>query len=314
MGMKSRLHEFKVGIGPAAKELKFMLTRIKQSPMSLVGASIIIFFAAIAILAPVLAPPNPEWSQTPTADPMIIPRESYESTPVPPNAKHPFGTTQQNYDIYYGMVWGTMSAFRIGLWVTLASLIIGVSIGMIAAYYGGIIDEIMMRLTDVIFAFPGLILAMAFVTAFGQSLDNVLLALVLVGWPGYTRLMRGEMLRIKQEDYVEAAKAVGCSDFRVIVRHILPNAMYPILIVATLDIGTIVLAAAGLSFLGLGAPESYADWGQIISRSRNWIGVAGNAYWYTFMIPGLFIFVFVLGWNLLGDALRDIMDPMIRRR
>jgi peptide/nickel transport system permease protein len=119
---------------------------------------------------------------------------------------------------------------------------------------------------------------------------------------------------VKQEDYVEAAKAVGCSDARVIFRHILPNAIYPLLIMASLDIGAIVLSAAALSFLGLGAPPGYADWGQMINFSRAWIAVKGNYYWFTWLIPGLFIFTFVLGWNLLGDAFRDVFDPTLRRR
>jgi len=174
-----------------------------------------------------------------------------------------------------------------------------------------------MRVTDIIFAFPGLILAMALVVAFGPGLDSVTLAMILVWWPGYARLIRGEILRIRSEDFVEAAKAIGCSDLRIIVKHILPNAIYPLLIMASLDIGSVVLTVAALSFLGLGAPEGYADWGQLISLSRNWItGKPGEpfAYWYVYTIPGLFLFLFVMGWNLLGDALRDVMDPMIRRR
>jgi len=314
MGTPSRWQEFKVGIGPQIKELRFMLHRVRQSPLSLVGMTIVVFYAAIALLAPVLAPPNPSWATSKTFDPFIIPRESYQFEPRVPNEIHLFGTVEQSYDLFYGIIWGTITAFRVGLWVVFASLAIGLLIGVTSAYYGGVIDEIMMRFTDVIFAFPGLILAMALVAAFGASLDNVMLALVLVGWPGYTRLIRGEMLRVKQEDYVEAAKAAGCSDVRVMVRHILPNAIYPIVIAATLDIGSIVLAAAALSFLGLGAPDNFADWGQLIARSRNWIGLRGVVYWHTFIIPGLFIFTFSLGWNLLGDAFRDIMDPTIRRR
>jgi len=150
-----------------------------------------------------------------------------------------------------------------------------------------------------------------------QRLDAVMLAFVLVGWPSYTRVIRGEVLRIKNEDYVEAAKSIGCSDFRVMLRHILPNSIYPIIIMASLDIGTIVLGVAALTFIGLGAPEGWADWGQLIAYSRNFIyGKPDNpyGYWYTFVIPGLFISLFTLGWNLLGDAFRDILDPTIRRK
>lgn len=307
---KSRFSEFKAGIKPSLEEARFMLSRVKKSPLSVLGITILIIFAVIAILAPVLAPPT-------TADPYNIPRDRWYPQPQPPSAQHLFGTAEAQLDIYYGTIWGTRTAFRIGFLVTFSSLAIGLIIGVISGYYGGVIDELMMRFTDIVFAFPALVLAMALITALGISLDNVMLALVLVGWPSYTRVIRAEILRIKQEDYIEAAKAVGCSDLRVIARHIFPNAIYPVLIMASLDIGAIVLSAAALSFLGLGAPAGYADWGQMINYSQNWIFASPSdpwKYWYTFIIPGIFIFVFVLGWNLLGDAFRDILDPTLRRR
>lgn len=307
----------KKSLAPSTKEWKFMLHRIRKSPLSLVGMTIIIFYAILALLAPVLAPTEPSWSLYKTYDPFRIPRDSYTTNPSPPNARHPFGTTEYQYDLFYGIMWGTITAFRVGIWVTFSALAIGLIVGMLAGYYGGIIDELMMRFTDIIIAFPGLILAMALVAAFGASLDNVMLALVLVGWPSYSRVIRGEILRVKQEDYIEAAKAAGCSDLRVIARHILPNAIYPIVIMASLDTGAIVLSAAALSFLGLGAPADYADWGQLIARSQNWIvGIQSDPLvnWHTFILPGIFIFTFVLGWNLLGDAFRDILDPTLRRR
>ena len=310
MSKKSRLSEFKASMAPTISELKFMMARTKKSPLSMAGISILIFFAAVALLAPVLAPPTGR-------DPYMIPRVGYGLEPKPPSPGHPFGLSEGEYDIYYGCIWGTITAFRVGFMVVLGSLAIALSIGCISGYYGGIIDELLMRFTDIIWAFPGLILAMAVVVALGPGLDNVLIALTLVGWPGYTRVMRAEILRVKSEDYVEAAKAVGCSDLRIMVRHILPNSIYPILIMASLDIGGIVLGAASLSFLGLGAPKGYADWGQMISFSRNWImGTVAEPYkyWFTFWIPGIFIFAFCLAWNLLGDAFRDIMDPTLRRR
>lgn len=307
---QSRLSEFRTGMKPALKEAKFMLSRVMKNPLSLLGISILIFYAAVALLAPVLAPPtNP--------DPYTIPRDRWYPQPQPPSAGHPFGTGEAQIDLYYGSIWGTRTAFRIGFLVTLSSLAIGLVVGVLSGYYGGVIDEVMMRFTDIVFAFPALVLAMALITAFGVGLDNVMLALVLVGWPSYTRVIRGEILRVKQEDYIEAAKAVGCSDLRVIVRHVIPNAIYPVLIMASLDIGAIVLSAAALSFLGLGAPAGYADWGQMIQYSQNWIFASPTdpwKYWYTFILPGLFIFTFVLGWNLLGDAFRDILDPTLRRR
>jgi len=146
-----------------------------------------------------------------------------------------------------------------------------------------------------------------------DPMDRALIALTIVGWPGYTRLLRGEILRIKQEDYIEAARAVGCSDLRIMTRHILPNAIYPILISASLDIGAIVLTVAALGFLNIGVQVGYADWGQIIGAARRYIDMK-LTNWYAFFIPGFFILLFVLGWNLLGDAFRDILDPTLRRR
>lgn len=310
MKINQSVREFKKRMKPTIREWKFMLRRVKDSPLSIMGATIILFFTVVAILAPVLAPQV-------TDDPYRMPHEGWSRVPQPPSSEHIFGTTTGQYDVFYGCIWGTRTAFRIGFEVVGVSLAIAIVIGSISGYYGGFVDELVMRFTDVIYAFPGLILAMALVIAFGRSLDSVLLALVLVGWPTYTRLVRGEVLKTRQEDYVEAAKSVGCSDLRVIVKHVLPNSIYTVMIMASLNIGAVVLTAAALSFLGLGAGSYYADWGQLISNSRDYImGTVGDplAYWHTWLIPGLFIFTFVLGWNLLGDAFRDILDPTIRRR
>jgi len=303
---------------PRFKEWKFTLRLVRKSSLSIIGAALVMFYVFMALFAPILAPPG-DISQG--GDPQMMPKDGVSLIPLPPSPKHPFGTMQGQYDIYYGTIWGARSALRIGILVAGGSLLIGLAIGIFAAYYGGWMDEILMRLTDIVLAFPGLILSMALIVVLVpmgiQRLDAVMLSLTVVGWPGYARLIRGEILRIKNEDYVEAAKSVGCSDFRIIRSHILPNSIYPVLIVFTLDLGTIVLAAAALSFLGLGASLGYADWGQIIALSLNWIYAKPSApfeYWFTFVIPGLFISIFVLGWNLLGDALRDILDPTLRRK
>jgi peptide/nickel transport system permease protein len=174
-----------------------------------------------------------------------------------------------------------------------------------------------MRITDIFLAFPWLILAMAITAVLGQGLRSVMIALVVVWWPSYARLIRGDILQLREEDYIEASRGLGASSARVILRHVLPNAIYPTLIMASLDIGAVVLSAAALSFLGLGAPEGYADWGQMTQFARNWIvGPPGEPlrYWYAVFTPGLFILLFVLGWNLLGDAFRDIFDPRLARR
>jgi len=308
----------RVEMQPQLKEIGFTLKLARKSSLSIIGAAIVLFYVFIAIFAPILAPPG-DISQG--GDPMMIWHHGELLIPTAPNPLNPFGTSQGQFDIYYGCIWGARSALRLGILVAGGSLLIGLLIGIVAAYYGGWMDEVLMRLTDIVLAFPGLILSMALIvvlvpTGF-QRLDAVMLSLTIVGWPGYARLIRGEILRVKNEDYVEAARSVGCSDFRIIGRHILPNSIYAVLIVFTLDMGTIVLAAAALSFLGLGASLGYADWGQIIALSMNWIygnPAAPFAYWFTFVIPGLFISTFVLGWNLLGDALRDVLDPTLRRK
>jgi peptide/nickel transport system permease protein len=370
MNIKSKLAELRASLQPSIREFKFSIKLLSKSPLSIVGIGLLTIFVIIAICAPILAPPV-------YRDPFKVPQDwdlyRLTSEPVPPTLEHPFGTTQMQFDIYYACIWGTITAFRIGITVVAATLIVGIVLGLVAGYYGGLIDEIIMRFTDIIIAFPGLILAMALVMAMPNSfnfnlssalviifgvitfliiifkpgqrlllisftlfviflysmlnspliinmqmnnLDKVMIALVLVGWPGYTRLIRGEVLRVKNEDFIEAAKASGCSDLRIILKHIIPNAIYPVIIVASLDTGSIVLSAAALSFLGLGAPPDYADWGQIIERSRAWIlqGETLVSNVHVFLIPGIFIATFVLGWNLLGDAIRDVMDPTLRRR
>ena len=389
---RNRLQEFRKGITPTLGELKFTLKRIQKSPLSVVGIAIIAFYVALALLADVIAPPV---GRLGARDPYMIWNDGFSPIPKPPGSpvldpeaiaagysSHLLGIMEGGYDIFYGIVWGARTAFRVVVLVIAIALSIGILLGSVSGYYGGVIDELMMRFTDIVLAFPGLILAMALVialpftwsidigyigvliaivvipivaghflkiegrwllllavvglvaflalmsTLFGgavifpwqvqlNSLDKVLIALAIVGWPGYTRVIRGEILRIKGEDYIEAAKASGCSDTRVVMRHIVPNAIYPVVIMASLDIGSMVLTAAALSFLGIGAPVGYADWGQMIARARNWIFSNPEnpwSYWYVFVLPGVFIFIFVLGWNLLGDAFRDILDPTLRRK
>jgi peptide/nickel transport system permease protein len=385
---KSRFQEWKKAQEPGLKELRFALNRIRKSPLSLVGLFIIIFFAVLAASAPFIAPLNPPWDLHRVPDPFIIPKASQSYDPQAPTLSHPLGLTVNGFDVFYGCVWGTITAFRVGAFVVAVSLVIGLAIGLAAGYYGGVIDEVLMRFTDVIIAFPALIFSMALVIALPSMvsiplliflipvaafflifsltsllgrrtkertlgtrtiiliaitgvlvaiaalilggvipdpgaltvgltrLDKVIISLVLVGWPGYTRVIRGEVLRARSEDYVEAARAIGASDLRVITHHIIPNTIYPILIMASLDIGSIVLLAAGLSFLGIGSDPNYADWGQLIQQTQNYMVSAGDLvrFWYIWLIPGAFIFTFSLGWNLLGDAVRDILDPTLRRR
>ena len=296
---------------PAVKEFTFSLRRFLKNPLSIIGLTIILIFTLIAIFAPVLAPPaNPN-------DPYKIPHDGWVTTPQPPSAEHPLGTMEQQYDILYGIVWGTRSAFKIGFFIVLTNLFIGIILGSLAGYFGGLFDEIIMRITDMFYALPFLVVAMALVVAIGRGIQSIIIVMIVLGWPTYTRMIRGEILTLRDKDYILAAKASGSNSLRIIVSHILPNSIYSVLIVASMNIGTTVLTAAALSFLGLGADSGYADWGQMVSMCRDWIvGPPANrlAYWYVVFTPGFVIAMFVLGWNLLGDAARDVFDPKMRRR
>ncbi|SHE92484.1 peptide/nickel transport system permease protein [Marinitoga hydrogenitolerans DSM 16785] len=247
-------------------------------------------------------------------DPYLMPIVTYENTPQPPSKEHPFGISNGR-DIYYGVVWGTRTGFKIGLIVVSVATIVGLFVGSISAYFGGWVDEVLMRITDIFMSIPFMLSAMVLTTILGTGLDKVMIAMIVFGWMGSARLIRGNILQAKNDQYVLAAKALGVKDSKIIIKHILPNTIFPVLIQASMRIGSMVITAAVLSFLGVGAPQGYADWGSILNYARNWIlGGTGGAfqYWYTITYPGIAMVLFVLAWNLVGDALRDIFDPKLR--
>jgi peptide/nickel transport system permease protein len=305
-----------------------MLRRLLRNPLSVTGLVLLVGFAFIALAAPVLAPPerpcrpmiaywvpNPLLNafgvETSRCRPYRMPRDGFQADPKPPGPEHPLGTTPYQYDILYGLIWGTRTAFRVGFTVVASIVLMGVFLGAISGYFGRWIDEALMRTTEIFLAFPFLVAAIVLTSILGKGLDKIMIALIVFGWPTYARLVRGDMLAIKEREFVQAARALGAGNLRVIFRHILPNTIYPVLVLASLDMGAIVLSAAALSFLGLGSEIGYADWGQMISFARNFITEL-DAYWWTVVYPGTAIVLFVLGWNLLGDAFRDILDPRIR--
>ena len=288
-----------------------IVRKLLRNPLSVIGLILLLGFILIAIFAPWIAPTQEGYKD----EPYRVPRFGWGSSPSPPSKEHPMGLTQGKYDVFYGIIWGTRTAFRVGLIVIGFSCTIGVFVGLVSAYIGGKFDEIVMRFVDVFMSFPFLIAAIVITAILGRGLDKVIIALILFRWTGYARLIRGSVLQVKEEEYVMAAKAGGVSHPAIIVKHILPNTIFPVLIQASMNMGSIVVTASTLSFLGLGAPEGYADWGQMISFSRNWVlGSPGEPlkYWYTVIWPGLAIILFVLSWNLIGDAFRDIMDPRIQ--
>ena len=313
--------------------------RFRRNPLAIAGTVLVLFFVVVAVFAPQLSDistnrncmrdlgltaatvgevRNPLsgtfWRAivAPPATCYTMPRASFSPIPEPPGERSLLGTTSRGYDIFYGLVWGARTAFRIGIIVVAVSFIVGVVLGSLSGFFGGWIDNVIMRFTDIVIAFPGLVLAMVIVSMLGISLTNVIIAISIVAWPNYARIVRGDILKIKEQEFVDGARALGAGNLRLIGRHVLPNVLGPIVIVASLDVGSAVLTAAALSFLGLGAPLGYADWGQMINFARDWIlGPPGQplAYWYTSFWPGLTIILFVLGWNLLGDAVRDAIDP-----
>ena len=296
---------------PRLRELKFTLYRIIRNPSAVIGFTLLLFFGGVALFAPQIAPPKY------TYNPYMMPHKGFSPTPKPPSDTNIFGTTSGQYDIFYGAVWGTRTAFKIGLFVVGIAVLVGVTLGAVSGYFGGIIDEIIMRITDIMWAIPTLVLAMAIVVAFGRGLDKIMIALAMVQWRWYVRVLRSEILTLRDQDFVQAAKTMGVSDLKIILRHILPNAIYPILILASMDMGSMVITASFMSFVGLGESKGYSDWGQMVALARNYIvGPPDDPlkFWYTIVIPGACIVLFVLAWNLIGDALRDAFDPKLRRR
>lgn len=271
------------------------LRSLQRSPLAVLGLVIIGFLVVLAIFAPSLAPYSPT-------------KMSLSERLSPPSSTHIFGTDDVGRDILSRVIYGSRISLRICTLVVGLTIGIGTILGIISGYWGGWIDELIMRISDVFLAFPALILAMAIAAALGPSLENVIIAMVVIWWPRYARVTRGQVLVLREIDYIVAAKAVGVHESRIIMRHILPNCVSPVLIQATLDLGEVLLTAATLSFIGFGAQPPTPEWGAMISLGRNYLR---DNWWYA-TFPGLAILVTVIGFNLLGDAARDILDPRLR--
>ncbi|MHC3378750.1 ABC transporter permease [Haloarcula sp. H-GB5] len=227
-----------------------------------------------------------------------------------PSLAHPFGTDGSARDVFSRVLYGGRFSLSIGFIVVLVTAAIGLVYGAVAGYYGGRVDEVLMRLLDLIFAFPGLLLALIIVAVLGKGYWELVLAFTAIGWAGYARLIRGEILKVKENEYVLAAKALGARDRRVIFRHVVPNAIAPLIVQASLSIGTVVIGVAALGFLGLGLPPSSAEWGTMLDQTRETIvqGPGGSIPWWVTVFPGGAIFLFVMSMNLIGDGINDALD------
>ncbi|HBY45881.1 MAG TPA: ABC transporter permease [Thermomicrobiales bacterium] len=278
--------------------LRYFLRRFAgETPLNVLALGIITVFIFLSIFGRLLAPYDP-----------IVP--DIANKLAPPSAAHWLGTDELGRDILSRVLTGTRISLGIATMILSIAITAGVLIGAVAGYVGGWVDEVLMRITDIFLAFPALILAMGIAASLGRDLKNVIIALTLVYWPWYARLIRGQVLMIRERDFVEAAHAIGMRPSRVLLRHILPNTMAPIIVQATVDVGYAVLATAGLSFIGLGAQPPSPEWGTMIAGARAYFRVA----WWYMTFPGIALTLTVIGFNLLGDGLRDYFDPRTRLR
>lgn len=268
------------------------LRRTLRQPQTAVGTVLVVSLTAVAIIGPELLPTDPLAQDLP-------------SRLHPPSPAHPFGTDRLGRDVFARIVYGARFSLGIAVAVTALRLLLGVTVGLLSGYVGGTVDELLMQVVDLLFAFPGIVLALVIAGVAGPSLIHVLLALAVVGWGTYARVVRSEVLSVRERDYVTAARLSGTSHPRVVFDHVLPNVLGPTIVLATLDIGTVVLATAGLSFLGLGAQPPTPEWGTMIAAGRHYLQTA----WWLVNVPGLAIVGTVLGFTLLGDGLRDVLDP-----
>ncbi len=298
---------------PRLKEWKNSWSMIRNNWTAMAGVIMVSFIVLIAVAAPFLAPSHSG------RDPLQIPADFQFPKPPFQSGQPIFGTGANGIDIYYGIVWGARTTVTTSLYVVLTAALIGLVIGAIAGYYGGKIDELLMRFTDIFLSMPALIMAMAIASILTRSLENMMFALIVVWWPAYARLVRGQVLTIRENTYVEAARAIGAKRNRILFRHIIPNSISPLIVNITLDLGAVALTAASLSYIGFGVQPGYAEWGKMISDGQNWFmstvyynGVAYNPWWVIFF-PGIMILIFTMGCSLIGDGLRDILDPRSRR-
>ncbi len=275
------------------------LYRFRSNRLSMVGLAILLFFIVVAVVAPYVVPYPQD------AAGKVHPLDRLQ----PPSREHLFGTDKVGRDIFSRVLLGTPIALQVGTVIIVLAASIGVTLGGIAGYFGGWVDELIMRITDVFLTVPALVLAIAVTAALGRGIINTMIGISLVWWPGFARLTRSLVLSLREELFVEAARGLGANNARILFRHILPNAVSPIIVKMSTDFGFAILTAAALGFIGLGAQPPTPEWGAMINDGRAYF----PEEWWIATFPGMAIWLLVFGLNLLGDGLRDFLDPRARR-
>jgi peptide/nickel transport system permease protein len=290
------------GQGPpveADQRLERALYRLRQSPLSIVGLIMVVCVVTIALISPIGVPfPQDATGNTRMRDKLTAPNDTFY-----------FGTDDVGRDVFSRTLIAAQTSLIIGVVVLTIAIAIGVPLGAVSGFLGGWVDEVIMRITDIFLTVPALVLAMAMGVALGPGMTNAMIAISMVWWPGYARLTRGQVLSLREQDFVESARALGASSWHTIARHIIPNVISPVIIKASMDMGFAILVAAGLGYIGIGVQPPRPEWGVMISEGR---GLVRQAWWIS-TFPGLAMFITVMGFNLLGDGLRDIFDPKMRR-
>jgi peptide/nickel transport system permease protein len=275
--------------------LRRAVATIRHDPLLAAGTALSLLIVLVALLAPFLAP-----------DPADAGSATHPlNTLQPPSAGHPFGTDQVGRDVLSRLIYGARVSPQIALYVLVIACLVGIPLGIAAGYFGGWIDDVIMRITDVFLAFPALLLALALAAVLSPSIGNTTLAIAVTWGPWYTRLVRGQAASVAGRPYVESARALGVRHRTILLRHILPNSITPVIVQASLDVGGIILTASALSFLGLGAQDPTPDWGLMVSQGESYF----TTQWWLVTFPGLAILITAVAFNLLGDGLRDVLDP-----
>lgn len=274
--------------------IQLIWRRFSENPLSVTGLTVVLILAVVALLAPLIAPYGPTTINV-------------FNVLSPPNTAHPFGTDELGRDVLSRMIWGSRASLKVGFIAVGIAITIGTLLGAMAGFYGGTIDSILMRFVDIMLAFPTFFLILAVIAIVEPSISTIMIIIGLTGWMDVARLVRAEFLTLKERDFVVSARAIGASDSRIIFRHIIPNALSPVFVAATFGIAGAILTESGLSFLGLGVQPPEPSWGNILTSGKDNITVA----WWLSLFPGLAILITVLSYNLVGEGLRDALDPRL---